>query len=118
MSKSALLQKKDQIERAREAWLKNIGDAKEYTMCWWRAHMDMKLLKGSGVRWIVDESECIHKQQRFDDDVESTDEYLGLFRIGVAIRVVQGVLEISVKIRDDAGEVGGRLFGELALMHG
>lgn len=57
MSKSVLLRKREQIQRAREALLKQIGYGEEYDLFWRRTCGDMTRLNEGGVGASDDESE-------------------------------------------------------------
>lgn len=61
VSERGLLQKREQIMRAREALLRSIGDGEEYNMPWWRTWEDIELLKESEMRGSDDESERRYK---------------------------------------------------------
>lgn len=70
MSDTELLRKRRQIERAREALLRNIGDTGEYDLPWWRTPRDMKWLRASRMRGNEVKAECYHRYEEMWMKVE------------------------------------------------
>lgn len=57
VNNSAPLQKREQIERAGESFLKKVEDSEEYDMLWWRTCGKTDWLKTSGVKGRDDKAE-------------------------------------------------------------
>lgn len=77
-SESALLPKREKIDRAWEALERKIGDAEENNSTWSSAAGHIERLKAIEVTGNADESGWRKQQQRFDDDEKGRDEYLEL----------------------------------------